>query len=119
MRVHWILWAVGTLGVIAGIWLIIENGPPFWAEVSMADHFWIHQLRMEWMPFIGILAIVSPLVALAALLFRFGRQGALALVFFAALAQFTYVGFEMYLKATEEQWRGEPPGNMQGWPPKL
>ena len=58
-------------------------------------------LRMQWMPAVGVLALVSPLIALAALFLRCWRFAALTLIALCAALQFGYVGLETYWKAQE------------------
>ena len=101
-RMQWLLWLALTVASLGGIAAIISLGPPFfWAKVPYWRYPWAFHLRMQWMPVVGVLALVSPLLALVALIFRFGRRAALALIAVCAGLQFAYVGLETYWKAQE------------------
>lgn len=101
-RVQWLLWlalTAASLGGFAAIgWLA---SPFFWAQVPFTWYPWVFPLRMQWMPLVGIMALASPLLALVALIFRFWRRAALALIGVCAVLQFAYFGLETYWKAQE------------------
>src|SRR5262249_47096898 len=80
-RTQWLLWLALTVASLCGIVAVISLGPPFnWARVPLWRHPWVLPLRMQWMPTVGVLALVSPLIALAALFLRCWRFAALTLI---------------------------------------
>ena len=101
-RAQWLLWPALTAASFGGIAAIVSYVSPFtWAHMPLTSHPWVLPLRMQWMPAVGLLALVSPLIAIAALFFRVWRAPAFALIGLCAILQFTYVGLEMYWKAQE------------------
>ena len=101
-RTQWLLWLALTVANLCGIVAVISIGPPiFWAKVPLSWYPWVVPLRMQWMPAVGVLALVSPLIALAALFLRCWRFAALTLIALCAALQFGYVGLETYWKAQE------------------
>jgi len=101
-RTQWLLWLALTAASLCGIVAVISLGPPFfWARVPLWRYPWVLPLRMQWMPAVGILALVSPLIALAALFLRRWRFAALTLIALCAALQFAYVGLETYWKTQE------------------
>jgi hypothetical protein len=101
-RAQWLLWLALTVASFGGIAAIISQVSPFtWAHVPLTTHPWVLPLRMQWMPLVGVLALASPLIAIAALFFRVWRIPAFALIGLCATLQFAYVGLEMYWEAQE------------------
>src|SRR5215831_12031759 len=98
-RTQWLLWLALTVASLSGIVAIVSIVSPFdWARVPFSLYPWVLPLRMQWMPTVGVLALVSPLIALAALFLRCWRFAALTLIALCATLQFGYVGLETYWK---------------------
>ena len=99
---QWLLWLILTAASLGGFAAIITLVSPFnWAHVPLTRHPWVLSLRMEWMPVAGFLALVSPLLALVALLSRLWRAATLCMIGVCAALQFAYVGVETYWTSQE------------------
>src|SRR5262249_8622804 len=101
-RAQWLLWGRLTVAGPGGILAVITLISPFtWARVPLTHYPWALSLRMQWTPAVGVMAMLSPLLALAALLVRFWRAAALWLIAICAALQFAYVGLEAYWSKQE------------------
>jgi hypothetical protein len=110
----WLALSLLAWGGIAAIVFLVPSWE--WAYVPLSeDYFWIMRLRFEVMPVVGIAALVAPVVSVAALLVRRWRPAVLALVGAVAMAQYAYVGFEIYLQTVELPGPSLPEG-VKDWP---